>query len=77
VDDYCFVKPIDIENTYLYEEGYEDNTGEVVYTNKKLCTKGVQNGTKVNFRKDSEYEFNINNQKMYRMRTRDICTILN
>ena len=77
VDDYCFVKPIDIENKYLHQEGYEDNTGVVVYTNKSLYSKGVENGSKVNFRKDSEYEFTINEEKMYRMRTRDICTILN
>ena len=77
VDDFCFIKPIDIENKYLYEEGLEGNTGVVVYSNKKLNKLGVKEGSKVNYRKDSEYEFEINNQKIYRMRTRDICTILN
>ena len=77
VDDFCFVKPIDIENNYLYEEGLEENTGIVIYSNNKLNKLGVKEGSKVNYRKDSEYEFEVNNQKLYRMRTRDICTILN
>ena len=34
-------------------------------------------GNKVNFTKDSEYEFIINDEKLYRMRANDICTILN
>ena len=41
---------------------------------KKL---GVKEGNKVNFTKDSEYEFIINDEKLYRMRANDICTILN
>ena len=66
-----------MENKYLHEEGYEENTGIVVYSNKKLKDLGVEEGSKVNFRKDSEYEFEINEEKLYRMSTKDICTILN
>jgi len=77
VDNYCFVKPTELENKYLHQEGLEENTGVVVYSNKKLKEFGVEEGSKVNFRKDSEYEFEINNEKLYRMMTRDICTILN
>jgi hypothetical protein len=77
VDDYCFVAPTDKENTYLYEEGEEENTGFVVYGNPSLDALGVSVGDKVNFTKNSEYEFTVNDQKMYRMRTRDICVLLN
>ena len=68
---------MELENKYLHQEGLEENTGVVVYSNKKLKELGVEEGSKVNFRKDSEYEFEINNEKLYRMMTRDICTILN
>jgi hypothetical protein len=77
VDTYCFVKPIDKENSYLYEEGFETNTGYLVYGNEHLEKLGVKEGDKINFTKDSEYEFNIDGELLYRMRTLDICTILN
>ena len=47
VGDYCFVKPLDIENSYLYEEGLEDNTGFLVYSNNTLLDLGVNEGDKV------------------------------
>ena len=65
------------ENSYLYEEGFETNTGYIVYGNKHLEKLGVKEGDKINFTKDSEYEFNIDGELLYRMRTLDICTILN
>jgi|TARA_Y100000385_G_C13027144_1_gene608945 hypothetical protein len=74
--DYCFVKPIDVENSYLYEEGLEDNTGYLVYSNNELSKLGVKEGDKVNFRKDSEYEFEVDGELLYRMKSSDICTIL-
>jgi len=77
VGEYCFVKPIEKENSYLYEEGAEDHTGIIKYSNNTLDKLGVKKGDKVNFTKDSEYEFEINNEKLYRMRAIDICTVLN
>lgn len=77
VDDYCFIKPVDKENSYLYEEGDELHTGVMVYSNTHLNKLGVNNGDKVNFTKNSEYEFFINNERLFRMRTNDICTVLN
>lgn len=76
VDDYCFVKPIDKENTYLYEKGDEMHTGIIVYSNKRLNSLGVKDNDKVNFTKNSEYEFTINDQRLFRMNTRDICTVI-
>ena len=64
-------------NSYLYEEGEEENTGVVVYSNPSLESLDIYTGSKVNFTKNSEYEFTINDQKMYRMRTNDICVLLN
>jgi co-chaperonin GroES (HSP10) len=67
---------LDIENSYLYEEGLEDNTGFLVYSNNTLLDLGVNEGDKVNFRKDSEYEFEVDGNLLYRMKSSDICTVL-
>ena len=76
VDNFCFVKPIDKENSYLYEEGEELNTGVLVYGNEALNRLGVSEGDKINFTKNSEYRFDVDGDIVYRMRTNDICTVL-
>jgi co-chaperonin GroES (HSP10) len=76
VDNFCFVKPIDKENSYLYEEGEELNTGVLVYGNENLSKLGVSEGDKINFTKNSEYRFDVDGDIVYRMRTNDICTLL-
>lgn len=75
VNEYCFIRPIDKENKYLHEEGEEEHTGIVVYSNDSLESMGVYGGDRVNFTKNSEYEFVINDERIYRMNTRDICTV--
>ena len=69
-------KPISIENKYLHQEGHEENTGIVVYSNNSLRGMGVEENSKINFSKDSEYKFVVNDETLYRMRTKDVCTIL-
>lgn len=76
VKDYCFVRPVNLEHGYLHEEGYEPNTGILVYGNKRLESMGVHEGDKINFTKNSEYEFDVDGEMLYRMRTNDICTVL-
>lgn len=76
VGDWCFVKPVDKENMYLYEEGLEENTGIMKYSNPKLERMGVTDGDKVKFSKDSEYEFSVDNEVLYRMNTKDVVAIL-
>lgn len=72
VGDWCFVRPIDKEHKYLYEEGLEENTGEMVYSNVTLNKRGVENGDRIKFSKDSEYEFFVDGEMLYRMSTRDV-----
>ncbi|QDP52682.1 MAG: hypothetical protein GOVbin3171_43 [Prokaryotic dsDNA virus sp.] len=76
VGDNCFVRPITKEDTYLYEDSLEDNTGVVAYDNLNLNKLGVFKGDKVNFRKNSEYKFTVGDEVLYRMKTNDICAIL-
>lgn len=76
VEDWCFVRPVDKENTYLYEEALEKNTGQIAYTNNTLISKGVDVGDYVKFSDNSEYEFTVNDEKLYRMNTKDIVALI-
>jgi hypothetical protein len=39
----------------------------MLYPNEYLLSKGVDKGTKVSFQPHTEYEFEIDGQKVYRM----------
>ena len=49
----------------------------MVYSNANLEVLGIKAGTKVGFTKNSEYGFDIDGEKLYRMQTNDICLIVN
>ena len=67
-DRYCFVKPIKKEDSYIYKRGNEEPlVGTMIYPNKYLLSQGVYNGQKVVFKPDSEYEFQVDGEKLYRM----------
>lgn len=71
VDDFCFVKPISDESKWsvLSEQKL---LGELVYSNKYLKALGLAIGDVVGFTPDSEYEFNIEGQKLYRVLSNQI-----
>ena len=67
---YCFVSPVDyIQSGDLYrtEEKEEEHVGLI------RNSSTFKEGTRVGFTKNSEYEFEIDNEKVYRMRESDIC----
>lgn len=65
---FCFVKPIPAIDSYIKKPfTNEPLMGEMVYPNEYLAAQGVRVGDKVCFKPDSEYEFNVDGQKMYRM----------
>lgn len=70
-DRYCFVKPLaqDFKWSVLKEK---ELVGELVYSNKLLSSLNVSVGDIVGFTPGSEYEFNIENQKLYRILLNDI-----
>ena len=77
IDRYCFVKPIPVEESYIYKPITEEPlVGEMKYPNKYLKTKGVNSGDKVCFKPESEYEFNIDGEKLYRMFDHQITVAL-
>ncbi len=70
-DEFCFIKPIPKEDYYLEYSGTEQPlVGTVRYTNNKLLSMGVKNGDLVSFKPDSEYEFDIDGEKLYRVFTK-------
>jgi co-chaperonin GroES (HSP10) len=58
---YCFIKPTN-----------EPLIGIIKYMNDYMGTMGLKVGDKVAFQPDSEYEFNIEGEKLYRMFTRNL-----
>ena len=67
LDDYCFVKPI--KPYSMFDANKEQALmGIIKYTNKNL----PEVGSLVGFTPNSEYEFIIDNERLYRVRTKDI-----
>jgi hypothetical protein len=69
---YCFVRPIDNQDKIISSTGSrEELWGELVYFNEML--EDVSKGDIVAFAPDSEYEFRIDEETLYRMYNKNIC----
>ena len=67
-DKYCFVKPIDTVESYIKKPFTEEPLmGKMKYPNEYLLSKGIKEGDYVCFSPDSEYEFTVDDEKLYRM----------
>ena len=60
------------QNILLSLKTEEELVGELVYINKYLAALGLKVGDTVLFLPDSEYEFHIDGEKLYRMRNRNV-----
>ena len=70
---YCFIKPVKERESYIKKNGlYEPLIGIVKYANDELKDLGVSEGDEVSFEPDSEYEFNVDGEVLYRMFTKNI-----
>lgn len=67
VDDYCFIEPI-FEEKRWYGKVEAEHLGIVKYGNKELEDVGILEGDKIAFEKDGEYQFIIDDLRLYRMR---------
>lgn len=77
---YCFVKPIArIQNELLHSTDKEEkHVGVVVYpSNNQEENLNLKSGSFVAFTKNSEYEFEVDGEKIYRMYDRDVVIELN
>jgi hypothetical protein len=76
-DKYCLVRPIKTEESIIYKNIKEEPlVGEMVYSNDQLKQLGVKEGDKVSFTPESEYEFMVEGEKLYRMYTDNITMLL-
>lgn len=67
-DRYCFVKPVPPNNASIFRPTSEEPLmGIMKYPNKYLEGQGVVEGTVVSFTPESEYEFTVDNEKLYRV----------
>ncbi len=74
---YCMVKPIEKQNYYIEtNQNEEPLKGIIKYPNEYLIKKGVKKGDLISFKPDSEYEFNVDGEKLYRMFAKHITLVL-
>jgi co-chaperonin GroES (HSP10) len=75
VNDFCFIRPSlkDQDRSYTQVEKLQENTGTVYFGNETLTSADILVGDKVGFTRNSEYEFEIDGESLYRMQNRDIC----
>ena len=67
-DRYCFVKPLPVQESYIKKPISEEPLmGIMRYPNEYLMSQGVQSGDVICFKPESEYEFMVDDEKLYRM----------
>lgn len=71
LDEYCFVEPIENDDIWSLESE-KKLIGKLTYTNEYLDSLGLSCGDLVGFTPDSEYEFNIDDKKLYRILSKEI-----
>jgi len=71
INDYCFIKPIHAIDNFSIEKE-EPLIGVLKYTNNSKELKQLNVGDLVGFVPRSEYEFIINNERLYRVLTKAI-----
>ena len=65
------------EKSFL-EKNYKEEplVGIMKYPNEYLSSKGIKKGDRVIFKPDSEYEFEVDGEKLYRMYDHQITVVL-
>jgi len=70
---YCFIKPIlNNKKDIITAEKERKHIGILKYGNKSLEALGINEGDLIGFNLNSEYEFIIDNNRLYRMQSKDI-----
>ena len=72
--DYCFIKPI-LNKDDLRFRKEQPNVGIVKYSNSLLEAVKIKPGTFITFTPNSEFEFVIDNERLYCMKSNDIALI--
>ena len=69
---YCFVKPI-LNSSFLENRKEQPNVGIIKYTNNTLEALGITPGTLITFTPNSEFEFIIDGERLYCMKSNNIA----
>jgi hypothetical protein len=65
---YCFVQPVPPEDSTIFKPITEEPlVGIMRYPNDYLTGQGIESGDAVTFCPESEYEFTVDGEKLYRM----------
>ena len=76
-DRYCFVKPVPVSDSYIFKPFSEEPlVGLMKYPSKYLTSKGVNKGDMVTFAPESEYEFTVDDEKLYRIYDHQISMVI-
>jgi hypothetical protein len=74
---YCFVKPAEVKKDFIDKVNKEEDLiGTIRYINDELLAAGLRPGDEVIYQPESEYEFNVDGEKLYRMFTSNIAVLL-
>ena len=61
----------------MFKRGNEEPLmGEMVYPTEYLLSQGIKPGAQVSFQPESEYEFDVGGEKLYRMYDHQITLAL-
>ena len=69
---YCFVKPL-LNKNYLSVDKEQNHIGILKYGNNLLDDLKIKPGELVTFTPNSEFEFIVNNERLYCMKSNDIA----
>ena len=69
---YCFVKPLKNNNKMTLEKE-KPLKGIIKYSNDKLSSNGIKSGDLITFTPNSEFEFIIEGERLYCMKSNDIA----
>jgi len=72
LEGFCFVQPIKNKNMFS-NDPEQELTGIIKYLDNSLIKNGIKKDDLIGFTPDSEYEFIIDNQRLYRVPTNSIC----
>ena len=72
--EYCFIKPI-LNKDILKNRKEQPNIGIVKYSNSTLEALGIVPGTLITFTPNSEFEFIINDERFYCMKSNYIALV--
>ena len=76
-DKYCFIKPAEKKESIIFKNVSEEPLiGTIRYINEELEAFGLKEGDEISYKPNSDYEFTVDREKLYRMFTDNITLAL-